>query len=414
MKTLATIALSALPLMTPAARHEAETILATLHRTANADADPLAAVKAQIAAAWEADLQPVRSALAAALHARSAEALRGFTHLLPGLLREVNGSIAFTKALAFAMADALADGLDAPHTTANAVTQSAEPAPTDALTQLRRRTVFETDLGSAELRGFSRGLRDRSIFSARTTNAHYLEEVKGVVDDILSGKINQATGRLRLLGKLQELGYDPAVGFPEDLANVPPAERGSLQDLSSTRRLDLLIETNVRMAANYGKMVAGNQPYELREYPAWELVRLYDRELKRGFKHSSTGATVPDPRNAWPTRWAEAGESVLWEGAKETALVARKDSPIWQALGDGAGGHTDTLLNPFPPFAFRSGMGWRAVPKAEAVALGLGDTPSAPMTATLTPSTNAVARAYDGLSPELQAELKRELEALGL
>lgn len=381
---------------------------------AEGEIDPLAETKAQCAAAWEGDMQPVCTALAAALHAESEEALRGLGHLLPGLQREVAKRTGFQTALARAMTRAFTAAFEEPLVSADGVTLAAETAPTDALTQLRRRTVFETDLSSAELRGFAGSLRDRSIFSARCTNAEFLEEVKGAVDDILSGKINQATGRLRLLGKLKELGYDPAVGFPGDMASVPPAERGSLQDLSSTRRLDLIIETNVRMAANYGKMVAGNQPYELREYPAWELVRLYDRDLKRGFKHSSAGATVPDPRNAWPTRWAEAGESVLWEGAHEKRMIARKDSPLWQALGDGAGGHTDTLLNPFPPFAFRSGMGWRAVTRAECIQLGLADDPSAPMPGTLAPSPNSAAKVYDGLSPDLQAELKRELETLGL
>lgn len=398
-----------LPLMSPHRRHEAEHLIAAFEHTVNAASDSLAAEKGQIAAAWEGDMQPVASAIAAALHAESIEALAGLRHLLPGLQREVSRRTGFAGALARAMGRELFNAFSDPHTTANAELRVSDAtAETDGLRQLRQREIFETDLGSAELRGFSQGLRNRSIFSARTTNAEYLEEVKGVVDDILSGKINQATGRLRLLGKLKELGYDPAIGFPGDMANVPPAEKGSLQDLSSTRRLDLLIETNVRMAANYGRMIAGNSPYELREYPAWELKRIYTREIERGSPESKTAG--------WGARWSDAGESVSWEGAKENVLIARKDSPIWQALGDGQGGYTDTLLNPFPPFAFRSGMGWRAVPRAEAITLGLvaEDETPAPMQGTLAPGESTIVQAYDKLSPELQAELRRELEALGI
>lgn len=387
--------------------NRARMVLAAIVAAEAEQADPLAAHRRAIVAAWERDLQPVRTALAAALHAGSNEALAGFVHLLPGLLREVNDAPHFVAALGRAMIGAMAEGLGEPLAAAEVkITDTTRE--TDGLRQLRQREVFETDLGSAELRSFSQGLRNRSIFSARTTNAEYLEEIKSVCDDILSGKINQATGRLRLLGKLKELGYDPAIGFPADMANVPPAEKDSLQDLSSTRRLDLVIETNVRMAANYGRMIAGNQPYELREYPAWELKRLYTREIPRGTPESNT--------KGWDLRWTDAGESVGFAGVADRGLIARKDSPLWQALGDGAGGYTDTLLNPFPPFAFRSGMGWVAVPRAQCVTLGLvaGDEVPAPMEGSLAPAEKEIVRIYDRLSPELQAELKRELEALGL
>ena len=52
-------------------------------------------------------------------------------------------------------------------------------------------------------------------------------------------------------------------------------------------------------------------------------------------------------------------------------LVALKNSPIWQALGDGVGGYNDTLGNPYPPFAFDSGMAWVGVDRSECIKLGL-------------------------------------------
>ncbi len=281
-----------------------------------------------------------------------------------------------------------------------------DPVVTDGLAQWRSREVFETDLSSAELRGFSRQLRERSLFSARTTSAHYLQEVGQVVDDIQSGKINMATGRLQLMRKLRELGYDPAIGFPEDMAHVPPAERGSLQDLSSERRLNLMLETNLRMAANYGRMIAGNSEYERREYPAWELVRNFVRKIQRGTPDSHTAS--------WQLRWHDAGESVGWQGAVQSPMVGLKDSPIWLALADGAGGYIDTLGNCYPPYAFGSGMGWRAVSRAECVKRGLADrlyTP-APMEATFAPAESSILAAFDALSPELQEELRRELADL--
>jgi hypothetical protein len=375
---------------------------------------------AEVAAAFENDLHPVRSAIASALHAGSTEALQGLRHLLPGLLREINAAPTMATALLHAMAEGLASEDEshrsneaAPISSANAaVSLSEDPVLTHALKRWRSRSVFETDMSSAQLRGLSKQLRDRSIFSARTTNAEYLAEVARNVDDILAGNIGMTEGRIRLMRKLKELGYDPMVGFPQDMANIPPAERHSLQDLSSERRIDLLLETNVRMAQGYAQVLSGNGDYARHHYPAWELTRLYVREIPRGSAESkSTG---------WEQRWEDAGNEVGWVGASRSsqpstitnqpAFIALKDSPIWQALGDGAGGYTDTLNNAFPPFAFRSGYAWRAVDRAKCIELGLisGNEVPAPSTATLTPGQQDVVRVIGNLPADLRAEFERE------
>ena len=48
-------------------------------------------------------------------------------------------------------------------------------------------------------------------------------------------------------------------------------------------------------------------------------------------------------------------------------MIAKKDSPIWQELGS----EDDGLGNPYPPFAFGSGMGWEIVSQSEIDELGL-------------------------------------------
>ena len=415
------LARQALPLMSPAARAEATALLAQL-RTANAAQDDGHDVAANCAKAWEDDMQGVRSAIATALHDGSTEALGHLRKMLPFLLREANRSPQLGATLARAMAAAVADPSALEHTanatqspvtshqsqTANAVTVDSEPTVTSALKQWRSREVFETDLGSAELKGFSRELLNRSIFSARVTNADFLGEVATAVDDILAGKTNMAQGRWVLQRKLKQLGYDPMLGFPGDMANIPPAEAGSLQDLSSTQRLDLIIETNVRMASCYAQHLAGNTPYALHAYPAWELVRRFVRDVPRGSPESKS--------IGWPQRWADAADAVNDEGvlARQRAvpdMVALKDSPIWQALGDGAGDYTDTLGNPYPPFAFRSGMAWQPVRRDRCVSLGLisGDESPRRTDAQLTPGEREVRAAFDKLSPDLRAELEREL-----
>ena len=369
------------------------------------DEDTIARATAAAGAAFEKDMQGVRIAIAAALHDGGTEALSHLRKMLPHFLREVNRAPALATSLARAMVAAIVNPEAA---IVSAVSIDEEPGITSALKQWRSREVFETDLGSAELKGFSRELLNRSIFSARVTNAEFLSEVATAVDDILAGRTNMAQGRWVLQRKLKQLGYDPMLGFPGDMANIPPAEAGSLQDLSSTQRLDLIIETNVRMASNYAQHLAGNTPYALHAYPAWELVRRFVRDVPRGSPESKS--------IGWPQRWADAAEAVNDEGVLERVravpdMVALKDSPIWQALGDGAGDYTDTLGNPYPPFAFRSGMAWQPVRRDRCVSLGLisGDESPRRTDAQLSPGEREVRAAFEKLSPDLRAEMEREL-----
>ena len=107
------------------------------------------------------------------------------------------------------------------------------------------------------------------------------------------------------------------------------------------------------------------------------------------------------PREDWPARWRAAGNSVGWEGALQGRFIALKNSPIWQALGDGAGGFTDTLGNPYPPFAFSSGMDWVAVDRDTCEKLGLiksGEAESLPLEQrrpSLSPSERDIKDAID-------------------
>ena len=121
-----------------------------------------------------------------------------------------------------------------------------------------------------------------------------------------------------------------------------------------------------QMATNAARINAQNES-TVYAVPAWELLRYGQRKVPRD----------------WAARWKAAGDSVGWIGAVRDfgRMVARKDSPIWQALGDGAGGYKDTLGNPFPPFAFSSGMAWAGVERDECEKLGIvapGEQPGVP------------------------------------
>ncbi len=263
------------------------------------------------------------------------------------------------------------------------------------------KTAFPTHMDTAAIReSVAAEIRRRSLFSATCTKRTYLLRLQDTLARLAKGEWNDAKARETLQRELDALGYDAeAGGFPGDLGLVEPAERGSLRDLSSRARLNLTIETNVRMARSAAQAKAGSSPYALREYPAWSLVRVYGRAVPRD----------------WAARWEAAGQAVAWEGAArgypsptgDPRMIALKNSPIWQAIGDGAGGFADTLNNAFPPFAFGSGMGWREVPKDEAAKIGLG--PAGEPDTDLSPGEREIADALGDFGADFTAQLLKEL-----
>lgn len=187
-------------------------------------------------------------------------------------------------------------------------------------------------------------LKARSVFSARTTSQKYIEMVKKHLSDVASRGMTPQQAELKLKKALEDLGYSPESGFKD--GGVPPAKPGEMRDLSSSRRIQLILDTNVKQAISLGQMAASEDPMLLMMHPAWELRRMGARKK---------------PRGDWKKRWKAAGDKCGWKGALKKQMIALKTSPIWQALADGAGGFQDTLGSPYPPFAFGSGLAWASV-----------------------------------------------------
>jgi len=210
------------------------------------------------------------------------------------------------------------------------------------------------------------------------SNAEAVQGLRTAVADVLkSPNISYARLALKQLGA--SLKYDPATGFPGTPAGaVPAAEEGSMLDLFSTSRLNLILQTQQEMARGAAKNIWGNDPATLEQVPAWELVRVAAVEVPRGLVRKGKGVLEPVPEDAWDTdngRWQsaldESGDDEAQKIFDDTGrMVARKDSDVWAALGAGAGGHDDALGNDYEPFAFNSGMGRRAVSRPDWIALG--------------------------------------------
>jgi hypothetical protein len=253
--------------------------------------------------------------------------------------------------------------------------------------EILAKAVMPTGLSSAEIRDtVSAEIRRRSFFSARTAEAEYLQKARQVCADVAAGRIGKAKARELMARFLAETGYDGTAGGP-----------GPITDVGSEERLNLIVDTQRDMAHSVARLEA-QTPEVLDQFPAWRLRRYGERK---------------DPRN-WELRWIEAYQQVGGEGcAKNGELVALKSSPIWAALGSGAGKYTDTLGNPYPPFAFNSGMDWDDVDYEECRRLGIIPDKQRPKPAgSLTPGEADFKRVAEKLGVAEMRRIRDEMEAM--
>lgn len=221
--------------------------------------------------------------------------------------------------------------------------------------RLISKRILPTSLASREiaLRLDAQIKRD-AIFSARVENARVLQRIRDVVARVVRGAtpesqaardagtaplvLSPADAKLQILRQLQASGYQP-----------DPRDEGTIKDLTSDKRLDLIVETNEATQHGHGRWVSSQDPDTLDAFPAWELVRI---------------SPALEPRD-WRTRWMIAGGQTF--GGR---MIALKNSPVWEGLGSSRL-FPDALDNPFPPFAFNSGMDVRDISRRECEALGL-------------------------------------------
>lgn len=220
----------------------------------------------------------------------------------------------------------------------------------DALRAIHAKAILPTDLSAEELMQIGGELRGRSLFSAKVALASWLQDVKDVVEKILTPKqvkrgdqtvtegTSIADGRELLRQSLKKLGYEPKLG-----------ETGTIKDLTSDARLNLIINTQLAMARGYGYWKQGQTAAVINAWPAQEFYRAEDRI---------------EPRD-WPQRWQDAG-GLFYTGQSDYPqgrMIALKSSPIWRRI--------NAFGNVYAPFDFNSGMDLRDIPRKEAIALKL-------------------------------------------
>lgn len=201
-----------------------------------------------------------------------------------------------------------------------------------------RKALVAADVPSSQWSKIQADLRNRAFFMSRVTNERLLSDARrGVRERLESGK------------SASEIRRDLRKVITEEDRPKDPKDRDTIKDVWTKRRLDTMIEQNVRQAKGYAEHIRATTQGALLAFPAYELVR--ERRSK-------------EPRN-WDARWRKAAEAVGWRGVnrKTDEKIALKTSDVWKRLS--------AFGNPFPPFDWGSGMGIADVPREKAEELGL-------------------------------------------
>lgn len=180
------------------------------------------------------------------------------------------------------------------------------------------------------------GLRDRALWSSEVTQTKILYAMRQNLSELARGGKSESEVRRDLREYLTSIGYDSG------------DNRGTIKDLMTKARLDVMMRTNVDQAKGYASHLQATSRVAILTRPAYKLVRVKQRKMPRD----------------WGARWTAAAQEVGWEGvARNGEMIALKTSPIWTALS--------RFGNPFPPFDFNSGMGVEDVKKSYCREIGL-------------------------------------------
>lgn len=199
-----------------------------------------------------------------------------------------------------------------------------------AAEKILQKALVTSDIGSEQWNSIQAGLRDRAFFSARVAEVRFLDAMRSQIAESLSGNLSQSEFRKAVREMLTHGSYDAG------------ENRGTIKDLMTKARLDLIFDTNRKMAQGYVQHLQATTDGALAAFPAYELLRAEPRKM---------------PRN-WPAIWQQKG-GTLYQGR----MIAPKTDPIWTRIS--------RFGLPYPPFDYNSGMDIFSVSRSECLALGV-------------------------------------------
>jgi len=227
--------------------------------------------------------------------------------------------------------------------------QFVKPLPfAEAIQKLGARTPIGSDLTSAQWRDVPVALRERALFSSQVESLRFLQRAKDHVGDFLTGArevLPDGQTALKLGSRAEFVKQLSAFAQAEGLGPLDPKDAGTIKDITSQKRLELIFDVQTHQAQAYGDWKQGSDPDVLDEFPAQRFIRVHD---------------VKEPRT-WHTQF----ENGVW---------LKSDVAAWIRINQDFG-------VPWGPWGWGCGHDVEDVDRAEAEQLGLiqpGETPTSP------------------------------------
>ena len=215
----------------------------------------------------------------------------------------------------------------------------------EALSLINGKTPITSELGSAGWAMLPRALRQRAFWSATVNDAHFIGDLHDALKDFLAGAretIVKDDGttvtKLKVGGRADFVNQMRASGLARGFAPADE-DKGTIKDLTSEKRLNLIFDVNSQAAYGYGDWLQGMSPAVLNAYPAWEFIREEDRKVPRMIHVEHTGT-----------------------------IRLKTDVNFWVAMNNPRIGGFSV---PWGPWGFRSGMATRDVSRRDAESRGL-------------------------------------------
>lgn len=245
-----------------------------------------------------------------------------------------------------------------------------------AVKTIARKTPIGSQLTSSEWSDIPAELRHRAMFSSRVENVRFLQRTRDTLGDFLTGaRDTNALGEtsLRTGSRAQFVQQMQDFALAEGMGPVAPEDAGTIKDITSQPRLELIHDINTQQADAYGDYLQGMDTDILDAYPAQRFIRVIQ---------------VKEPRQT----------HTQYEGI----VRLKNDTAFWTRVNQDFG-------TPYAPWGWGCGHDVEDVDRAEAEKLGLCQ-PGQPITPPARVGFNDnYQTSIAGLDPDMQRLLKDSL-----
>ena len=175
--------------------------------------------------------------------------------------------------------------------------QFTTPLPfSEAIQKLLDRGVLPSSFDSHLWSLVATEIREKSFFSSQVESAALLDRMKSYIDDFLAVARDEnghlkAQGRSQFVADMRELAIREGLGKVDaDTGKIIPEIRESdLTDIRSIARLQLIFDTQVEAAQEYGYWLQGQDESILWVYPCSRFIRVRPVMIPREYHAAHEG-----------------------------------------------------------------------------------------------------------------------------